>query len=39
VKASDEEIVSFVASTPGAIGYVSAGTRLPDTVREVAVVD
>jgi len=39
VKASDGEIVSFVASTPGAIGYVSPGTRLPDTVREVAVVD
>ena len=39
VKASDEEILSFVASTPGAIGYVSPGTRLPDTVREVAVVN
>lgn len=39
VKTSDEEIVSFVASTPGAIGYVSASTRLPDSVREVAVVN
>ena len=39
VKASDEEIVSFVASTPGAIGYVSASTPLPDSVREVAVID
>ncbi len=39
VKTSDEEIVSFVASTPGAIGYVSASTPLPDSVREVAVVD
>ncbi len=39
VKSSDEEIVSFVASTPGAIGYVSAGTALPDAVREIAVVN
>lgn len=39
VKASDQEIVSFVASTPGAIGYVSPGTPLPDTVREVTVVN
>lgn len=39
VKASDEEVVSFVSSTPGAIGYVSPGTALPDTVREVAVID
>jgi ABC-type phosphate transport system substrate-binding protein len=39
VKTSDEEIVSFVASTPGAIGYVSASTPLPDSVREVAVVN
>ena len=39
VKTSDEEVVAFVASTPGAIGYVSAATSLPDTVREVTVVD
>jgi ABC-type phosphate transport system substrate-binding protein len=39
VKSSDEEIISFVASTPGAIGYVSATTPLPDSVREVAVVN
>jgi ABC-type phosphate transport system substrate-binding protein len=39
VKTSDEDVVSFVASTPGAIGYVSSGTILPDSVREVAVVD
>lgn len=37
VKASDEEIVSFVASTPGAIGYVSAGTPLPDSVKAVEI--
>ena len=39
VKASDEEIVSFVASTPGAIGYVSSGTPLPDSVREVVIIN
>lgn len=39
VKTSDEEIVSFVASTPGAIGYVSSSMPLPDSVREVAVVN
>ncbi len=39
VKTSDEDIVAFVASTPGAIGYVSTSTSLPNTVREVAVVD
>ena len=39
VKMSDEEIVAFVASTPGGIGYVSPNTPLPDSVREVAVVN
>ena len=39
VKTSDEDVVAFVASTPGAIGYVSAGAPLPDSVREVSVVD
>jgi len=39
VKTSDEEIVSFVASTPGAIGYVSSSMPLPDSVREVVVVN
>lgn len=37
VKTSDEEIVSFVASTPGAIGYVSAATALPDSVKTVEI--
>jgi len=37
VKTSDEEIVSFVASTPGAIGYVSAATALPDSVKAVEI--
>jgi ABC-type phosphate transport system substrate-binding protein len=37
VKTSDEEIVSFVASTPGAIGYVSATAPLPDSVKTVEI--
>lgn len=39
VKTSDEEVVAFVASTPGAIGYVTPGAPLPDSVREVAVIN
>lgn len=39
VKTSDEEIVSFVASTPGAIGYVSAMTPLPDSVKTIEITD
>jgi len=39
VKASDEEVVLFVASTPGAIGYVSAGTPLPDSVKTIEIAD
>jgi ABC-type phosphate transport system substrate-binding protein len=39
VKTSDEEVVAFVAATPGAIGYVSPDAPLPDGVREVAIVD
>jgi ABC-type phosphate transport system substrate-binding protein len=39
VKASDEEVLSFVASTPGAIGYVSATTPLPEGVRAVQLAD
>ena len=37
VKTSDEEVVAYVASTPGAIGYVSAATPLPDSVKPVEV--
>jgi ABC-type phosphate transport system substrate-binding protein len=37
VKTSDEEIVSYVASTPGAIGYVSSSTLLPDSVKMVEI--
>jgi ABC-type phosphate transport system substrate-binding protein len=37
VKSSDEEVISFVSSTAGAIGYVSAATSLPTNVKAVAV--
>lgn len=33
---TDEEVVDYVASTPGAVGYVAPGTTLPDTVRVVS---
>lgn len=35
---SDAEVIAFVRSNPGAIGYVSAGTRL-DGVKEVTLVN
>jgi ABC-type phosphate transport system substrate-binding protein len=37
VKTSDEEVLAFVASTPGAIGYVSSSLPLPDSVKEVSI--
>jgi ABC-type phosphate transport system substrate-binding protein len=39
VKGSDEEVVAFVSSTPGGIGYVSLTTPLPDTVKQVELDD
>jgi len=36
-KKSDDEVIAFVASEPGGIGYVSDAAAVPDTVREVAV--
>ena len=37
VRTSDEDVVTFVAQTPGAIGYVSGDVALPDTVRMIEV--
>jgi ABC-type phosphate transport system substrate-binding protein len=34
-KASDAEVIAFVARQPGGVGYVSAATPLPATVSEV----
>ena len=39
VKASDAEVIAFVASKPGGIGYVSATIELPPGVRVLKVVD
>lgn len=39
VKSSDEEVIAFVSSQPGAIGYVSPGATLPDKVKVIKVVE
>jgi len=39
VKPSDEEVLAFVKSTPGAIGYVAADTPTDAGVREIAVIE
>jgi ABC-type phosphate transport system substrate-binding protein len=39
VKGSDAEIVSYVAKSPGSIGYVSQSTELPATVKVLKVAD
>lgn len=39
MKASDEEILAYVARRKGAIGYVSVDARLPEGVKTVAIVD
>jgi ABC-type phosphate transport system substrate-binding protein len=39
VKSSDEDVVAFVAATPGAIGYVTAAAQLPDSVRTIELGD
>jgi len=37
VKTSDEDVIAFVSSRAGSVGYVSADAVLPDTVHVVAV--
>jgi hypothetical protein len=39
VKSSDEDVIAYVAETKGAIGYVSAGTVLPETVKLIRIID
>ena len=39
VKGSDAEVLAFVGSTPGAVGYVSLGAALTDEVKALAVID
>ena len=39
VKGSDEEVIAYVASRRGAVGYVSARAPVPGTVRVLQVVE
>ena len=39
VRSSDAEVIEYVASTKGSIGYVSLSTPLPPTVRVLTLVD
>jgi hypothetical protein len=39
VKESDAEVIKHVAKYEGGIGYVSASAELPDTVKEIAILD
>jgi ABC-type phosphate transport system substrate-binding protein len=36
---TDEDVVAFVAATPGAIGYVAPTTPLPDSVRPITIIE
>ena len=36
-RATDEEVIAFVAANPGGIGYVAQGAVLPATVKAVGV--
>jgi ABC-type phosphate transport system substrate-binding protein len=36
-KASDDEVIAFVAAQPGGVGYVSSTVTLPATVVEVSI--
>jgi ABC-type phosphate transport system substrate-binding protein len=36
-KATDEEVIAFVAGHAGGVGYVSVATEIPPTVREVSI--
>ena len=39
VKASDEEVLAYVASQAGAIGYISPDVPIPPNVRKVVLLD
>ena len=39
VKASDDEVLMYVAKTSGAVGYVATSTALPPGVKAVTIVD
>jgi ABC-type phosphate transport system substrate-binding protein len=37
VKTSDDDVITFVSSTPGAIGYVSLDANVPESVKSIEV--
>jgi ABC-type phosphate transport system substrate-binding protein len=39
VKASDDEVLMYVAKTSGAVGYVATGTALPPGVKAVTIIE
>jgi ABC-type phosphate transport system substrate-binding protein len=39
VKSSDQDVIAYVASTRGAIGYVSAGVAVPQSVKPMQITD
>jgi ABC-type phosphate transport system substrate-binding protein len=39
VKASDDQVLAYVAKTTGAVGYVSSRTALAPGVKAVAIVE
>lgn len=39
VKQTDEDVVAFVAATPGSIGYVSSTLALPESVRSITILE
>lgn len=39
VKTSDEDVIAFVGTTPGSIGYVSTAAAVPDSVRVLEVIN
>jgi len=39
VKATDADVIAFVAKNAGAVGYVTAGTTLPPDVRTLTLID
>jgi hypothetical protein len=39
IKASDEEVLGFVAKTAGAVSYVGPDTAIPEGVKVISVTD
>ena len=39
VKSSDQEVIGYVTTTAGAIGYIAPDTAIPEGVKVLAVVD